>query len=40
MNNMVANGLTKALPSQKHAEFMKQLNLVNIQHLIQSPTSQ
>ena len=30
MNNMVANGLTKALPSQKHAKFMKQLNLVNI----------
>ena len=39
-NNMVANGLTKALPSQKHAEFMKQLNLVDIQHLIQSPSSQ
>ena len=34
---MVADGLTKALPSQKHAEFIKQLNLVDIQHLIQSP---
>jgi len=33
-NDMVADGLTKALPSQKHAEFMKQLNLVDIQYLI------
>ena len=38
-NDMVANGLTKALPDQKHAKFIKQLNLVNIQHLIQFPTS-
>jgi len=35
-NDMVADGLTKGLPIQKHAEFMKQLNLVDIEHLIKS----
>jgi hypothetical protein len=33
-NNMVADGLTKALPTEKHKEFMKQLNLVDIHDLI------
>ena len=36
-NDMIADGLTKALPGQKHAEFLKQLNLVDIKHLITSP---
>jgi hypothetical protein len=27
---MPANGLTKALPAQKHATFLRQLNLVDI----------
>jgi hypothetical protein len=27
---MVADGFTKILPAQKHAEFVQQLNLVNI----------
>ena len=31
---MAADGLTKALPTQKHKEFIKQLNLVDIKHLI------
>jgi hypothetical protein len=30
MAQMPANGLTKALPAQKHATFLRQLNLVNI----------
>ena len=38
MNDIVANSLTKALPIQKHAEFIKQLNLVDIKHLIKSPS--
>ena len=33
-NEMAADGLTKALPIQKHKEFIKQLNLVDIKHLI------
>ena len=33
-NNMAADGLTKALHIQKHKEFIKQLNLVDIKHLI------
>jgi hypothetical protein len=28
--DMVADGFTKILPAQKHAEFVKQLNLVDI----------
>jgi hypothetical protein len=27
---MVVDGFTKVLPAQKHAEFVKQLNLVDI----------
>jgi hypothetical protein len=27
---MVADGFTKVLPTQKHAEFVRQLNLVDI----------
>ena len=27
---MVADGFTKILPAQKHAEFVRQLNLVDI----------
>ena len=33
-NKMAADRLTKALPIQKHKEFIKQLNLVDIKHLI------
>jgi hypothetical protein len=33
-NDMVADGLTKALTAQRHALFVKQLNLVDINHLI------
>ena len=33
-NDMVADGLTKALIAQRHALFIKQLNLVDINHLI------
>lgn len=28
---MAADGFTKILPAQKHAEFVKQLNLVDIE---------
>jgi hypothetical protein len=31
---MAADGLTKLLPEQNHAEFMGTLGLVDIQHLI------
>jgi hypothetical protein len=31
---MVADGLTKALTAQRHAIFIKQLNLVDINYLI------
>jgi hypothetical protein len=34
-NDMAADGLTKALTSQKHTEFLKQLNLVDIRHLVE-----
>ena len=34
-NSMPADGLTKALPTQKHYTFIQQLGLVDIQHLIQ-----
>ena len=33
--DMPADGLTKALPTQKHNTFLKQLGLVDIKHLIQ-----
>jgi hypothetical protein len=33
---MVADGLIKALPGQKHTEFLKQLNLVDIKYLIKA----
>jgi hypothetical protein len=33
-NNMAANGLTKALPRQKHKHFVNQLNIVDIRGLI------
>ncbi|KAI9045691.1 uncharacterized protein KD926_006992 [Aspergillus affinis] len=33
-NQMTADGFTKALPVQKHREFVKMLNLVNIKDLI------
>jgi reverse transcriptase-like protein len=32
--DMVADGFTKELPAQKHANFVKQLNLVDISHLL------
>jgi hypothetical protein len=32
---MTADEMTKILSSQKHKEFIKQLNLVNIKHLIE-----
>ena len=32
---MVADGFTKVLPAQKHAEFVKQLNLVDIRNRIE-----
>ena len=32
--DMVADGFTKELPPQKHANFVKQLNLVDITHLL------
>ena len=32
--DMPADGLTKALSAQKHATFVKQLNLVDIQAMI------
>jgi ribosomal protein L30/L7E len=31
---MVANGLTKLLPRQKHASFVKLLRMVEIEHLV------
>ena len=31
---MPADGLTKALPTQKHQEFVRQIGLIDIQHLI------
>jgi hypothetical protein len=31
---MVADGFTKVLPAQKHKEFIKQLNLVDIKDKI------
>jgi hypothetical protein len=33
-NNMAANGLTKALPRQKHEHFVNQLNIIDIKGLI------
>jgi hypothetical protein len=33
-NNMPADGLTKPLPREKHEAFIKQLNLVDIQHIL------
>jgi len=38
-NSMSADGFTKPLPIQKHNAFIKQLGLVDIQHLIQSTDS-
>jgi hypothetical protein len=35
-NSMPADGFTKALPTQKHLAFIKQLGLVDIRHLIQA----
>src|SRR5271167_4187432 len=35
-NDIVTDGLTKALPNQRHTEFIKQLNVVDIKHLIKS----
>ena len=32
---MPADGLTKALPRQKHEKFVKQLGLVDIGHLLE-----
>jgi hypothetical protein len=34
-NNMPANGMTKILGQQKHAEFLRQLRLVNISLCLQ-----
>ena len=34
-SGMPADGLTKALPRQRHEEFVSMLNLVNVNHLIQ-----
>lgn len=34
---MLADGLTKALPGQKFDQFVKQLGLVDIRHLIEAP---
>ena len=34
--DMTADGLTKALPHQKHKAFIKQLNLIEIKDLIDS----
>ena len=33
-NNMPADGFTKALGPQKHTAFLKQLNIVNISHML------
>ena len=35
-SSMAADGLTKALPRQRHEAFIKQLNLVNIKERIKS----
>jgi hypothetical protein len=35
-NSMPADGLTKALPTQKHLQFIKQLGLIDIKHLVQA----
>lgn len=35
-NNMPADGFTKALPTQKHQAFIRQLGLTDIQHLIKA----
>ena len=37
--NMPADGLTKPLPNQKHQNFVKLINMVDIKHLIISPTA-
>ena len=37
-NSMPADGFTKALPTQKHNIFLKQLGLVDIKHLVQTST--
>jgi hypothetical protein len=34
-DKMVADGLTKVLPRQKHEQFLRLLRMVDIQHLIQ-----
>jgi hypothetical protein len=34
-SSMPADGLTKALPRQRHEEFVRMLNLVNVNHLIE-----
>jgi hypothetical protein len=31
---MVTDGLTKSLTSQKHNDFVKMINMVNVKHLI------
>ena len=33
--DMVADGLTKLLPRQKHAEFVSQLGMEDISHLLE-----
>jgi hypothetical protein len=35
-SEMPADGFTKALPTQKHLQFIKQLGLVDIRHLVQA----
>ena len=37
---MVADGFTKVLPAQKHAEFVKHLNLVDIKDRLQKSAIQ
>ena len=37
--NMPADGLTKPLPNQKHQNFVKLINMVDIKHLIISSTA-
>ncbi|KND86466.1 Copia protein [Tolypocladium ophioglossoides CBS 100239] len=34
---MLADGLTKALPGQRFDQFVKQLGLVDIRHLVEAP---
>ena len=36
---MPADGLTKPLPGQKHQNFIKLLNMVDIKHLITSSSA-